>query len=328
MSAERRLGRGDASDVATMLRAASQETNAAMQAVPRPKPPAERMPRGRATPAVRLALVAATVVGVVAGTVQLGQWAPTRSSTAAVRTSQSLCDETETPEVYPPGGWTGPLPGRAEGSTAPVLRGQVVLHWVGPEGALEFRWPADPAQTQPSDPSYDSVFTEDDDAGQTRRRGSLTALVEGRRPPCDQLSLAWFGGVPRGYGDGLGWLQNDVERALRAALVPGRDLALVSGQRDVIALPQDVVECPGLSPHGGDGGTVAQASPEEALQELVDSGQVPGANTVGWTMLRTGQGDLAFGVPYDSPRGGWVQLVFVDRISSGWMVSRWRTSGC
>lgn len=348
-------------DVAAVLRGAAGEVWTAVATLPRPVPPGAgaATPPGRVRPVLALVAVA-TVVAVVA--VGLTGWlggsdraapatqdpssSPTPAVTVlpptdgttltpdAVRLDETaapaapLCGRTLATPIYPPKGWTGPQPGPADGSTAPVLPGQLVVHWSGDGGAFEVRWPADPEDTTPYDPMESAGATEDE-AGNVL----MTAPVPGTEPPCSHLSVAWFGDVPAGYGKGVSLGGPATHNAVFATLISPADQRLVTRTRQVAAAPKHAVPCDGGSVANrrgrGGSGVPPQPTDEQALQAFLDAqGPESGMNASGWTRFREADGGTAFGVPFDGGGDRWVQLVVVEDSGNGWVVTRWETSGC
>ncbi|WP_088285328.1 hypothetical protein [Kineosporia sp. A_224] len=274
----------------------------------RSAPPAAPAGTGTATPVVSPSASAQDVAPVV---------------TSSAPTVDPVCGRRLPVPVHPPQGWTGPSDGPADGSTDPVLPGQLVVHWAGPGGAFEVRWPADPADVAPYDP-MESMGT-----GGTDARPQLTMPVPGTEPPCAHLMAEWFGAVPDGFGASVNGFTRPLDRALVAVVTDPAELELVSSTKQVTTLPRHAIGCSGGDvPNrrsGKDG--APRPSAEQALTAFLDAAGDNGMNRSGWTRLDGPGSEVVFGVPFDSG-AGWVQLVFVSERTAGWVVTGWETSGC
>ena len=339
-------------DVATALRAAAVEVREAVAAA-RPVPPGTARHRGhgpgparRPRPLLAAAAVAAAVTAVVLGlTTYLGGGgvrtappaapsgpAPSSSpagpspSAASTTSAQApVCGDRVPVGIYPPKGWKGPLAGPADGSTAAAEPGQLVVHWAGPGGSVEIRWPSSTSGPAPYDPMESMSTTQDGDAR------LLMLPVAGGDPPCTHLVARWSGTAPKGYGSGVNGFTEPVDRALVALVTAPKDLELVSRTRQVTTAPTAPVPCDAADQpvRKGTGGGAAQPTPEQALQAFLDGdGRAAGGfNRSGWTKFVLPGGGVAFGVPFEGGPG-WVQLVTVTDTGDGWVVARWTTSGC
>ncbi|WP_088316115.1 hypothetical protein [Kineosporia sp. R_H_3] len=347
-------GRAHERDVHGALRAAAAEVRQATAALaPSPRGVAGRGPSaarpGRPRPLLAAVAVAAAVMAVVLGlSTYLGGGTrpspvgPAGSPTPAPSVSPSASAQDVTPvvtssdpvvaplcgprlpvPVYPPKGWTGPQPGPADDSTGSVLPGQLVVHWSGPGGAVELRWPADPADTSPYDP-MESMSTSTDDG-----RTQLSYPVPGAEPPCAHLRVEWLGSVPEGFGASVDGFTTPEDKAVVAVVTPPEDLRLVSRTRQVATLPRHAIGCSGgdVPNRKSSKDGAPQPSAEQALTAFLDAAGDNGMNRNGWTRLDGPGSEVVFGVPFDGG-AGWVQLVFVTEGPNGWVVTGWETSGC
>jgi hypothetical protein len=273
----------------------------------RSAPPAAPAGTGTATPVVSPSASAQDV-------------APVVTTTPAV---DPVCGGSLPVPVHPPQGWTGPTDGPADGSTDPVLPGQLVVHWAGPGGAFEVRWPADPADVAPYDP-MESLST-----GGTDARPLLSMPVPGTEPPCAHLRAEWFGAVPDGFGAAVNGFTRTLDRALVAVVTDPAELEPVSSTKQVTTLPRHAIGCSGGDVPNRKGGAAGEprADAEQALTAFLGAAGDNGMNRSGWTRLDGPGSDVVFGVPFDGG-AGWVQLVFVSERADGWVVTGWETSGC
>lgn len=337
-------------DVHAVLRAAAAEvrrSTATLAPAPPSRGPAARPARPR--PLLAALTVAAAVAAVVLGlSTYLGGGTRTApplpagspTPTPAVSPSASaddvtpvetssdpavapLCGSRLSVPVYPPEGWTGPQPGPADDSTGPVLPGQLVVHWSGPDGAVELRWPADPEDTTPYDP-MESMSTSDNDG-----RTQLSYPVPGAEPPCAHLLAEWVRAVPDGFGAAVNGFNTPQDKALVAVVTAPEDLRLVSRTKQVATLPRHAIPCSGgdVPNRKSSKDGAPQPSAEQALTAFLDAAGDNGMNRNGWTRLDGPGSEVVFGVPFDGG-AGWVQLVFVTEGPNGWAVTGWETSGC
>ena len=333
------MNRSDHTDVGAVLRAAAVEVRDAVAAAPLPPARSARRPRPLLAAVAVAAAVTAVVVGLttfLGGDVRTGPPAapttspPSPAVTTAVRPSptaapEPVCGEALPVRIYPPKGWKGPLPGPADGSTTDPAAGLLVVHWTGPDGAVEVRWPSSVSDAQAYDPN-ESMSAGATDGG----RVTLALPVPGE-VPCTHLAAEWFGEVPKGFGASLGDGLSPEARALFTIVTAPEDLRLVTSTRRVAAAPTAPVPCDGgnVPARGGKATTAPQPSPEQALRAFLDGGSdaVDGMNRRGWTRFDLANGGVAFGVPFEGGPG-WVQLVHLAQTPDGWVVDRWTTSGC
>jgi hypothetical protein len=336
------MNRPEHTDVGTALRATALEVRDAVAAAPLAPPRPARRPR----PLLAAVTVAAAVTAVVLGlTTYLGSNvrtappAPPAASTAPVPSpvvttavapspkpaQASMCGDALPVGVYPPKGWKGPQPGPAPDSTTEPEPGQLVVHWTGPGGSFEVRWPASTSDTTPYDP-MESMSTQGDGV-----RSTLSMPVAGSEPPCTHLAADWLGDVPAGFGARVDGYGGPRDRAIVAAFTAEKDLKLVDRTQQVSAAPTQALPCDGADTptRGGTASTAPQPSAEQALQAFLDGpGETAGGfNRSGWTKFVLPGGGAAFGVPFDGGTG-WVQLVYATDTGDGWVVTRWTTSGC
>lgn len=264
---------------------------------------------------------------------------------------------TELPfHVTLPDDFTGPNVGPSPHAPSPAEEGQLIIHWLGRDGSVEIRWPAneeylrdaewgEPEEIQPEPdwPMFIGPSFPDVD-GVDRPIVSSVLPTSAMTGPCDASQLAIYS--PSGDGEDASLVGATFGTGGEEGLViyPGllrpQDKVLVVETIETDTLPE-VRAC--------DGGPEAQSvpkkfgttsdspvfdTPEEALQDMLDTSIARNWSNVGYFKLVSPDGTITFGHPYDDnspdprPDNGLVIAVTVVEVEGGWSVTQWETSGC
>lgn len=263
-------------------------------------------------------------------------------------------------QVTLPEDFNGPNMGPSPHAPDPAEEGQLIVHWLGRDGSVEIRWPANAeymegavwgdtaaegARPAPEDdwPLFIGPEFPDVDGVDRPIVGTIlpTAVMSG---PCDASQLAIYS--PNGEG-----VESDLVAAtfgtsgqeglvIFPELARPRDKALVVETIETDTIPE-VVACdggPGVDFVPKKSGTTPDspvfASPEEALQDILGTDIAGTWPKVGYFELVSPDGTITYGNPYDDnsadprPENGLVISVTVVEGESGWSVTKWETSGC
>lgn len=238
---------------------------------------------------------------------------------------------------------SGPAPGRP-----PAGDGQLVRHWLRPDGSVELRWPATPAPLygEGVPPVATAVVGEVVAPGRSeidvRRRGSeVPASPDAFEPdvvvarsarglpvsaPCDVLELTvatadgeWRSGLRPTAGDASSPYE-------RVDLQPR-----ILERRAVDAAPATAVRCQGAdrsgtppNRSGGPDRTMRGAEPADVLLRFVAA--MPGSIPSGYVELAEPDGSITYAV--DASGIGWTTILSVARDADGWYLEGWNSSGC
>jgi hypothetical protein len=290
-------------------------------------------------PAAVLAVAAASAA-VIAGAVWVTRDSPRQ---AEVRTAAGG----RTPEVQD--ACTGPLPfavevpgagdaveGPAPGAAEPAA-GQVVRHWLRPEGPVEVRWPAAPQRVygegaatgpvagesiRPDATVIDVAPSTGSTADAVIRRADAAQVAEG----CEVLQLS----VTTSAGTWVSGLRRPTNGS-QAVYEPVDLQPRIVDRRDVGVAPRQAVPCRGSDANGTPPNRAGGAQPELRGAEPADAllaflAANPGSPQSGYVEMRAPDGSITYGA--DPSGGGWTTLVHVRSGSGGWHVAATHMSGC
>lgn len=282
---------------------------------------------------------------------------PATSSTAP---APPMCGGELPYPVTLPEDFTGPNAGPSPDATDPAEEGQLIVHWLGRDGSVEIRWPAngeymegavwggiESEGTRP-EPEGDwpmfigPAFPDVDGVDRPTVASVLpTAVMSG---PCDASQLAIYS--PNGDGrdsDLVGATfgpGGQEELVIYPGLARPRDQVLVVETIETDTIPQ-VFACDGgpeadfvPTKSGTTPDSSVFATPEEALQDLLGTDTADTWPKVGYFELVSPDGTITYGNPYDDnspdprPDNGLVISVTVVEVEGGWTVIEWETSGC
>ncbi|HEX9968555.1 MAG TPA: hypothetical protein VGB03_00325, partial [Acidimicrobiales bacterium] len=307
-----------------------------------------RAPRRRPVGAVA---VAAALGVVVLAAVAL--WPEDRGTSSVVASGgdgavQAYTCGTDLPlEIEVRGSTSALLPGPAPGRP-PAEDGQLVRHWLRPDGSVEFRWPATPAPLYgdgaPSAPTavVGGVAFPGRSEIDVRRPGSAVptspdafepdvVIARSARgipvaAPCDVLELAvataegeWRSGL-RPNPAGISSPYETVDLHPR-----------ILERRTVDAAPTTAVRCQGSDrsgtpPNRSGGPDRAMRGPEPADVLLRFVAAMPGTIPSGYVELAEPDGSITYAV--DASGIGWTTILSVVRDADGWYLEGWTSSGC
>jgi hypothetical protein len=265
---------------------------------------------------------------------------------------------TELPyQVTLPEDFIGPIAGPAPHAPHPAEDGQLAIHWLGRDGSVEIRWPADQEYLEGAvwgEPAYDRSQNPDspmfigppvpDIDGVERPIVTDVLPTEDMSGPCDGAQLVVYspavdGGNAELLGAGFG-AEGQEGLAIYPDLARPRDKVLIVETIATGTIPE-VLACDGgpgvdfvprktgTTPNGPIFGT-----PEEAFQDLLDTDVAESWPNVGYFELVAPDGTLTYGNPLDDnspdprPDNGLVISVTVIEVEGGWTVTEWEASGC
>ena len=265
---------------------------------------------------------------------------------------------TELPyQVTLPEDFIGPMAGPAPHGPHPAEDGQLVMHWLGRDGSVEIRWPANQEYLERAEWGSEPVWGGPDmdfalffsvipakDEWPAEIGGFELLPTDLMTGPCDAIQVVTYG---PGYDGVLGrrgvaYGANGVEElTIYPDLLRPRDKVLVVETLETTEVPE-VVECqdgPGVEDvPPNKAGTTPDSSvfdtPEEALQDILGTDIAETWPNVGYFELVTPDGIVTYGNPLDDnspdprPDNGLVISVTVIEVEGGWTVTEWETSGC
>lgn len=313
-------------------------------------------PRRRAPRLVAAAAAVATVatlVGVISthdGSRRLEATAPAHEPAAGATAgpdtttpdhSALTCGDSVTALLTVPSGGD-PISASAPGAP-PAAPGQLVQHWQRDDGWVEIRWPALPPATYDLDHRPDSApwvvtsgaghaeirsGTDDRSGGEPDPGDHALLIVDqgGAAPPTDACRVL---DVSFSDGDAAGRLGLDLSQLQSGGLdlvVPST--ALVTSIEQVEVPPADVIPCEGgeVDRRGGEVMAAgADVTPVAALERFLGGSGAPSLAPGGYAELHEADGSITYARRTD---GGYVTLVSVIELTDGWVVDRWRASGC
>jgi hypothetical protein len=277
-------------------------------------------------------------------------------TTATTEAAAPACG-TELPyQVTLPEDFTGGIDGPSPHAPDPAEDGQLILHWLGREGSVEIRWPANAEYLEDAlwgEPNYDGSRNPDspmfigppfpDVDGVERPFVADVLPTDAMSGPCDGAQLAVylptenseseFVGATFGTGGQEGLV-------IYPGLARPRDKVLIVETIETDTIPE-VLACdggPGVDSVPRKTGTTPDSTvfgtPEEALQDLLGTDVAATWPKVGYFELVSSNGTVTYGNPYDDnspdprPDNGLVVSVTVIEVEGGWTVTEWETSGC
>lgn len=279
---------------------------------------------------------------------------PTTTTTEA---AAPVCG-TELPyQVTLPDDFTGPIDGPSQHAPNTAEDGQHIVHWLGRDGSVEIRWPANqefledavwgeranPGSQNPDSPMFIGPPSPDVD-GVERPFVADVLPTEAMSGPCDGAQLAIYSPA-EDAGDvellgavfGAGGQEGLV---IYPDLARPRDKVLIVETIETDMIPL-VVACdgaPGVDFVPRKAGTPSNSpvfgTPAEALQDLLGTDVAGTWPKVGYFELVSSDGTVTYGNPYDDyspdprPENGLVISVTVIEVEGGWTVTEWETSGC
>lgn len=277
-------------------------------------------------------------------------------TTSPTRPVPPACGSQLPYQVTLPEDFTGPIEGPSPHTPDPAEEGQLIVHWLGRDGSVEIRWPANEKYLENAvwgKPDHDSPRSPDspmfigppvqDVDGVEHPFVTEVLPTEAMSGPCDggqlaiyrprddedsELARATFG---TGSQDGL---------IIYPGLARPRDKVLVVETIETDTIPK-IRACDG----GPEGEFVPKKTattpdnstfdtPEEALQDLLGTDVARTWPKVGYFKLVSSDGTITFGNPYDDnspdprPDNGLLISVTVVAVEDGWTVTEWETSGC
>ena len=281
----------------------------------------------------RLRRPAFTVIGVVvtclavAGTIALG----TSGESPRGRSPSIGVAATSAPQVTPSCGVDPPAPLAVPAGYAgsPAAGSQLALTWTSSSGAIELRWPSDPTHPWPKQPSAnnssDGAFDALVDEDTTRTKTGVTERVllfhfAGQPASCSTVQVTVYDSGPA-----------RVSAAVDALTAHPFELGVPRVTFSVaVSNAPEVSKCqapPTVSVPPTRGSTsVASGSfadPESALAAFVDT--VRTLPRYGYTEDQLPDGSIVYA--WERP-GLVVTTIHVAKVSDGWTVTEWHTSGC
>lgn len=257
-----------------------------------------------------------------------------------------------------PEDFTGPYKGLSPHSSRSADDGQLIVHWLGRDGSIEIRWPANREYLEGVEWGTTSDWTgrdfdefalflfSDPDPGTFQTVGATevlpTDIMEG---PCDAAQLnVYASNIDSGFSSANSATFGQSEGAdviIYPNLPRPRDKVLVVETLEASEIP-DVVGCsagrdPGVEVPPNKTGTPNGASfdtPVEALEDLLATDVAETWPKTGYFELVTPEGNVIYGNPYDDmspdprPENGLVISVTIVEADSGWTITEWETSGC
>ncbi len=242
----------------------------------------------------------------------------------------SACGDDPPAAVQVPAAASGPLSGPAPGARPPE-EGQLVAHWLVPDGSVELRWPATPA------PVYDLQTPRGSGAWTMASHPDRTEIDVGTDDVFSpDVVIATVGAVESAEcaiveitataGDLVVRTGFDLDDATTVDLT-----AVVTAQVAGGPAPTEAARCQGADANGtppnrfgeGDGGV--HAEPVDALRAFL-SGRSTFAQS-GYTEFAEDDGTYTYAQPLDGGEG-WVVVVSVVPSGDGWTVDAWTSSGC
>jgi len=279
------------------------------------------------------------------------------TGTTAVNPSFA-CGETLPWDVQLPEDFTGPHEGPGPHSSTPADEGQFMVHWLGREGSVEIRWPANSEYLEGvewGEPigrtgrDFDEfalfLFTDPESGAFATVAAAEVLPTEIMDGPCDAGQLEVYeSGSDSGFSSDNSATfgpSEDADVVIYPNLPRPRDKVLVVETLETSEIPE-VIEC-----QGGPGvedtppnktGTAPDGpvfdTPEEALEDLLSTEVADTWPKTGFFELVTPDGTVTYGNPYDDmspdprPENGLVISVTVVEGDTGWSVTQWETSGC
>ena len=278
------------------------------------------------------------------------------SATSTANPSPTACGSELPFQVTLPDDFGGPVEGASPHASHPTEDGQLAIHWLGRDGSVEIRWPANQEYLEGAvwgEPDLDGSRDPDsimfigppipDVDGVERPFVAELLPTEAMSGPCDGAQLAIYrprdGGNSELVGATLG-AEGKEGLVIYPGLARPRDEVLVVETIDTDTIPE-VRACdggPGVDFVPTKSGTISDnavlGTPEEALQELLDTDVARTWPKVGYFELVSSDGTITYGNPYDDnspdprPETGLVVSVTVVEVDDGWTVTEWETSGC
>lgn len=248
-----------------------------------------------------------------------------------------ICDAELPVTIDLPTATSGPNPGPAV--DGPTAVGQLAQHWELPAGTIEVRWPADPRELYdletprvrgnptvfdgmtvgvPEDGSQ--AIVDIPNLGDAQLTMTTGPAASGLTAPCDVLQVRYIdrqgNQTTRGYDiinfnsdPTFGLDLNPLVTSTHAGVAPDPATVVTCGEGDV---DTDVVSGP--SP------TAA-----EALLAFLDSGQMPGLITSGYSEFNMSDSETVYAIIIDDRL---ITHITVTRTNDGWTVSHVRAPGC
>jgi hypothetical protein len=283
----------------------------------------------------------------------------TTTTTTITRVNPSYVCGAELPwGVGLPEDFTGPHEGPSPHSSDTAEDGQLIVHWLGRDGSVEIRWPANtkyiedaewgaPMEWDGGNPEDFALFLFADPHPETLQTVGATEVLptEIMETPCDAAQLKVFASeedaaFSAGNGATFGESEN-ADVVIYPNLPRLRDKVLIVETVETSNIPE-VVTCQGGPevedvPPNKTGNTPNGSTfdtPEDALQDLLSTEVADTWPKKGYFKLVTPDGNIVFGNPYDDmspeprPSNGLVISVTVDQVYDGWTVTQWETSGC
>jgi hypothetical protein len=236
------------------------------------------------------------------------------------------------------------------------------VHWSGPNGDLDARWPGDYKLEWAL--SNDPMYTNIDPTRVPRVAGS--AFVDTPKGVCQSVGVAFYGLPPKG-SDARGMDAPPLSPPPPAA--PARDargnflstptpIEVTPTAEDaflsrslyaLVASPESVQQVTATKQVGSVGnvhsekckrsgqldkattpGTPVAATPEDAVTAFLNLD--PAGNSrfarYGYTKLVASDGSVALAMPLDSNASKYVTVFWLEKVANGYRVSRWEASGC
>lgn len=261
-----------------------------------------------------------------------------------------VCGSALPATITVPGAIDGPVEGPAPGQPA-AGEGELVVHWLRTDGAVEARWPApvqplygerleiaDPTVASGGMSAMEGSGRYELDLGGARNLdarfvGDVVVEDAVHQPaPCDAILLTTTGDLPPARLT----LQISPPGSEYQIELVDRNPIIVE-QRPVDTAPTEAAACRGADANGtppnryGEADpTVRAAEPAEVLRQFL-AGQ-PGSIPSGFVELQEPDGTVTYAVDPSAIHGGdggWTTIVHVDRDVNGtWFLAGWTTSGC
>lgn len=275
--------------------------------------------------------------------------------TTTITESAPVCG-TELPyQVTLPEDFKGPIEGPSPHAPDPAENGQLVRHWLGRDGSVEIRWPADQEYLEDAmwgESEYDGprndplmfIGPPSPDADGVERPFVTDVLpTEVMSGPCDGAQLAVYMATENAESELVGatfGAGDEEELVIYPGLARLRERVLIVETIETDTIPE-VLACdggPGVDFVPRNNGTTpdspAFGTPEEALQDLLNTEVADTWPQVGYFELVSSNGTVTYANPYDDnspdprPENGLVISVTVIEREGGWTVTEWETSGC